>query len=360
MGSSTQETKQVNQPYKELQPLINTTITDALRAYKGGVGANTTSMVVPWSNQTMKAQDGIMGIASRNANGKNGLNANLQGIINNGGFSDRQNSAMDNMTRQLGQLGKNGLSDAGDRALGVYGKQLNRLGSNGLTNAQDDVMSNYSQLANSKYNANANPGYQDVRQNLIDDTQNAVNLNAAAAGRYGSGVHEGVQAREIGKVTSNMDMNDFNNWLSRRDSANSSLANLSQMGLGNMQGLAQGMAGLGQQGVANRQGLSSGLFNAAQAGQGNMTAAYQGMKSPYTDMMGVGSMDEDLMRRQLDDQQRVANLPWTQLQKLQSIGSGTGNYNTTTTTAPGPNPFLSTIGGVGSGLSSLNSIFSML
>jgi hypothetical protein len=183
-----------------------------------------------------------------------------------------------------------------------------------------------------------------------------VNLNAAAAGRYGSGVHEGVLAQKVGDLSNNFRYNDFNNWLNRRDAANQNIVGLSQTGLGNQQALGQGISSLGQQGTNNIQSLAGSLFNAGQTGLGNMTAAYQGQQLPYQDLMKIGSMNEDLQNRELQDRIRVFdaqnNLPWTQLQRLTGVLAGGDPYKSTTTTTPGQNPFLSTLGTIG-GLNTL-------
>lgn len=324
MGSGTQTSQTVasSDPWKPAQGLLRQGMSDALRAYRQGYGSNvyTGSTVVPFSEQTSQAYGNLSRTAQRNM-GNNGLQGNLQGIINRGGFSQEQAGAMNNMQRQLGQLGANGLS-----------------------NAQDAAMRNYSDLANSEYDFNANPGAQGVLNKAIRDTSNAVNLNAASAGRYGSGTHEGVLGRTIGDLSSDFRYNDYNNWLGRRDAANA------------------GMATLGQQGVQNRQGLSSSIFNAGQAGLGNMTQAYQGMQAPAQTLSGVGSAYEDLYGRQLQDKLRIFdaqnNAPWNQIGRLMQVGNMGGQYQTTNTTAqtPGPNPFLQTLGGVTTGVGLLGGL----
>lgn len=315
-GSSENKTttQGTSQPYKQSQPLLNTILGDASRAYSQGIGSQpyTGSTVVPFSQQTMQAQKGIMQSANQNANGANGLNANAQDIIKGGGFNNYQRGALNNMQGQLSQLGGNGLS-----------------------NAQDDALSNYRTLANGNYNPNANPGSQGVLDAALRDQSNAVNLNAAAAGRYGSGVHEGVLAQKAGDLSNSFRYNDFNNWLGRKDAANA------------------GMASLGQQGVQNRQGLSSSIFNAGQAGLGNMTSAYQAQQMPYQAMAGVGSQMEDLGTRSMNDRLRIwnetQNAPLKNFQNYLGIAGLNGQFNNTsqTTTSPGQNPFLTALGGVG-------------
>jgi hypothetical protein len=261
MGGGTQTSVSEAKPYGPLKPLLNTSIKDALSAYKQGIGANAGSMVVPFSRQTERAFGGIMDVAGRNANAGNGLNNQLQDMIKQGGFNDYQKNALRGIE----------------------------------------------QTATGGYNPNKS-GFQDVMRAMQDDAQDQVNLSASAAGRYGSGAHQGAVADAVGDIANQMRMSDFRNYQTDKSAA------------------------------------QSNLFNAGQAGLGNMTSAYQGLKMPYTDMMGTGAAKEDLQRRFLDDRARVANLPWEQLSKLLAVGSGTGSYNTTSTTAPGPNPFLQALG----------------
>lgn len=309
-------------PYKKSQPIIDTILKDAQRGYKQGIGSDvyTGSTVDPFSRQTEQTYNGITGVANDNM-GNRGLGKNFQSIINNGGFNGRQLGALKNMQGQLNDLGKNGLS-----------------------NDQDAAMANYRQLANGSYDFNANPGAQGVLDASIRDATNAANLNASAAGRYGSGTHEGVLASKIGDLSNTFRYGDYNNWLGRHDAANA------------------GMASLGQQGVQNRQGLASGVFNAGQAGIGNMNAAYQGMMQPYQSKLGVGAAYDDLGNRQMQDQLRIFdaqnNAPLKNMQNYLGLAGLNGQFNQTQTTtqAPGPNPWLQGLGvastavGLGGGL----------
>jgi hypothetical protein len=316
MGAGTQTTVSQSdpQPWGPSQKFLKTILGDAQKAYQKGPYVYQGSTVTPMSNQTQDAYSGIMDMAKYNANNPNGMNSQLQNIIGNGGFNNQQLGAMNGMQNDL-----------------------RRYGANGLNKPQDQALQNYRETANGNYDRNANPGYGAVRQNTLNDVADMTNLNAAAAGRYGSGMHEGVLSRELGKTASNMDMNDYNNWLGRRDAAN------------------QGMASLGTQGASQRSGLQGSLFNAAQAGQTNMQSAYQGMKAPYTDMAGVGSAYEDLATRIKNDELRKfdAQNPMNFLQQYMSLAGMNGqlNSNTTTTQAPGPNPFLTALGVAGTGLS---------
>jgi hypothetical protein len=352
-GGGTQQTTSVSEPPAAFKPLLNQIGTDALKFYKDGSGSGiyTGSTVIPFSQQTTQGMNGVTNLANKNIMGQNGLDSNLQHIIRQGGFNDYQQGSLNSLQNMLGRLGPNGLTNSQDSVLGKFQNTLGGLGPNGLTNAQDNALQNYRQLANSDYSLNANPGAKGVLDASIRDATNAVNLNAAAAGRYGSGVHEGVLAQKIGDLSNNFRYNDYNNWLGRRDAANQNMAGLSEQGLGNIQNMGQGINALAQQGVGNNQSLSGTLFNAGQSGLANMTNAYQGQQLPYNDLFKVGAMNEDLANREMQDKLRIwdakNNQPWAQLQRLTGALAGGDPYKSTTTTAPGPNPFLQTLGGLG-------------
>lgn len=273
MPPGEQTTQTSSEPWKKAIPALSLGMNDAMRMYKQGYGANTGSMVVPWSKRTMQGMEGTMDVANQNIDG--GMNPQLQQIINNGGFNNQQKGALDN----------------------------------------------WQATANGSYDFNANPGSQGVLDSILRDTRNNVNANAAGAGRYLGAMHQGRMAQDTADVSSNFRMSDYNNWLGRRDAANTN------------------------------------VFNGAQTGLGNMSAAYQGQMAPFQSMMGVGTMDEDLNRRVKDDQARVGNLGWDQLQKLMAAASGAGRYGTTTATAPGPNPLLQMAGTAATGANLFSSFF---
>jgi hypothetical protein len=264
MPSGTTTTQSTNDPWKPAQNSLKMGLNAANKAFKGGFGANTGSMVVPYAKQSMDAFGNLEGIAGANSGGQ-GMSGQAQNIINNGGFNNQQMGALNN----------------------------------------------WQNTANSNYDFNANPGSQDVLNSILRDTKDSVNLNAAAAGRYGSGIHQGRMAQDIGDQSSQFRMNDYNTFLGRKDAANSN------------------------------------LFNGANAGLANMQSAYGALQAPEQTRLGVGSAFEDLKRRQLDDRERISNIPWDQIGKLMNVGNLGGQYKTTTTQGPGPNPFLQALGGVG-------------
>lgn len=269
-GKNTTTQTSTNTPYKAAQPLLDKSMGDALKLYNGGglVKPNTMSTVVPFARQTTQGMGALQGLANNNIGG-DGLSGQLQGIIDNGGFNADQNTA---------------LAGIRDTATGTF-----------------DI--------------NADPGFQQV----MDATTNAVNQNAAGLGRFGSGTHEGVLARELGDLGARQ----FQNFQARQDNAQ-------------------------QQ-----------LFNAGQTGQGNLVSAFDAAQAPSNVLMGLGSMNEDLFGRALNDQLWIAqerqNAPLANIQALNAVASGAGNFGTGTQTAQGPNNTFSNIAGAGLGTASLMS-----
>lgn len=339
MPAGTQTTTQQSnpKPYKKARPLIDAALADGMRAYQKGIGGQTYtgSTVIPFSNQTTGGMNDLMRMAGQNSGGQ-GLSGNMQNLINNGGFTDAQSRAMQGME---------GLSNA---------PALNNLiNGSGLTQDQTDVLGRWKGQATGNFDLNANPAYQDVLKNALESAGTGINAQAAAAGRYGSGANQSILAREQGKLASNMALGEYRDWQGRRDNANQNIANLSQTGTGNQ-----------MQAIGAKSGLQNTLFNAQQAGLANQSAAYDTMQAPARTAMGVGSMYEDLAKRQMDDQLRIfndkQNQPWSQFARLMALANQTGAYgqNNTTTTQPGPNPFLAGLGTVTQGAGLLGGLFS--
>lgn len=266
-GGSKQQTTTTNTaPWSGAQPALKTALSGAQRLYKSGTGAQvySGSTVVPWDAQT-KAGMGIVTDAANANSGGQGLSGRYQGIIDAGGYNDEQQSALGN-TRAL---------------------------------------------ANASYSVS--PELQRVLDAQSSKVSEAVNANASAAGRYGSGSNQNLLAKNVGDLANSTIYNDYTNFLGRKDAANTS------------------------------------LFNMGQTGIGNLGTAYEGLQAPAQSLFQVGAMNEDLATRQLNDKLRVfnekQNKPWENLARLNAIASGAGQLGGTSTSAqPGQNPFLTALG----------------
>lgn len=267
-GDNSTKTTQVNQPYKAAEPLLKTGMGDAKKLYDQGKLApvNTMSTVVPYAQQTTQGMNAIQQQAT-DAMAPGGFTSQFQDIINNGGYNQNQMDA-------VGQIR--------DTATGSY-------------------------------NPNANPGFQDVLNQVLDKSTYGVNQNAAAMGRYGSGTHQGVMQQEQGDLASRMIRDDYDKWLGRRDAA------------------------------------TRDLFTMGQAGMDNLNPAYASMQTPAQDLMGIGSMYEDLQGRVMNDQLRIADEKQNQqanaIRELLGFAAGAGNLGSQTATSQGPSNFASNLAG---------------
>lgn len=378
-GDKQQTTSSTVEPYSKSKPLINRSLADAMKAYDKGYGSNiyTGSTVIPYAGQTTWGMNRLQDLANTNDGSSSNFMKRLQGIMNNGGFTQTQRDAMSGMQGAAGGvsdltslLSRNGgltSGQAGDLnamrgGTSAVSNLLKSLGSTGLTGAQKDAMGYYKGIANSDFNYS--PNFEKVLGAGLQDAREGVNANASAAGRYGSGVAQGVLARELGQISSNARLGEERDWRNRVDAANTNMANLGQTGVGNISNLsglqsnlgnaALNAANTGTNNLQNLYGLgntlNSSLFNAGQAGLGNMAQAYQTAQLPAQTLMQLGGMNEDLAGRIKNDELRIFDAknqsPWDAIGRLMQTANLGGSYNTTSQTSqqPSANPFLQLAG----------------
>jgi hypothetical protein len=391
-GNDKQTTTSNSEPWAGAQPALISGLSSAQNLHSAGIGADyyRGPTVIPYSTQTMQGANGVQANAYTNSGGQ-GLSDQYQkaiynggltpqqlqsqdaqrGIINNGGYNDATRNAMGGYQSVVDNGGYN---DATRNAMGVYQGVVNRGGYNDQQNA---ALRNVQGLANSQYSIS--PELQKVLDAQSTKVSDAVNLNAAGAGRYGSGANQTLLAKNVGDLTNSTVYNDYNSFLSRRDAANNSLFNMGQTGQGNVSSAAGNIAGLGNSAqanvnsaygsmanlgnsaLANYQGAATNMAALGQQGFGNLSTAYAGLNLPYQDLMNVGSMYEDLATRQKNDELRLfdasQNAPWDNLSRLNAIASGAGQLGgSKTTSQPGQNPFLTAAGYGLSGLGLLGGI----
>jgi hypothetical protein len=267
-GSKTQTTTATSQPYKAAQPLLNTAMGDAQALYNGPglVQPNTMSTVVPYAQQTTQGMGQLEGLAN-SASAPGGYGTQMQDVMKAGGFNMPQQTALQ-----------------------------------GIQNT-----------ATSSFDPWNNPAFSQVLNAATDRASHAVNQNAAGMGRYGSDVHQGTMAREVGDLTNRMVGDEYRNWQGRQDAA------------------------------------QQNLFNAGQQGFTNMGTAWQRAGDPAQMLMGIGGMNEDLYGRALNDRLRITqemqNAPLANIQALLGVAGGTGQYGTQTQSAQMPSNTLGNVAG---------------
>lgn len=246
-------------------------------------------------------------------------------MYNNGGLVKANTQSTVVPYAQQTTAGMNSIQNTAQDAMapgGLNSQFQNIIGNGGFNQPQMDAVNNTRTAANSSFDPYGNPAFKQVLDQALEKSAYGVNQNAAAMGRYGgNGAHTGTMVREQGDLASRMIGNEYNNWQNRTDAANTQ------------------------------------LFGMGQTGMNNLNPAYASMKQPAEDLMGVGSMYEDLMGRTMNDQLRITNekqnLGLSNIQALLAAAAGAGNYGTQTGTAQGPNSTLSNIAGGGLGLLSL-------
>jgi hypothetical protein len=350
-GSSKQTTTQASssEPWAAAQPALKTGLGDAQNLYKSGVGsqAYTGSTVIPFAQQTARGMYGIEQSARHNE-GTGPLGRQYQNIIDNGGFNAQQGSAITGMnyfTTGARDVSSDRTNQIGQMATGPSYSEQNLMGI-----ARGDMLNR------------EDPNFERILGRTRDNTQNAVSMGASAAGRYGSGIHQGNVAREVGDVEANARLGQYNQERANQMSANQMVDGQRMQGLGLGLNAAGQAAGIQSDNYARRMAALQQEFNAGQQGFNNLSTAYDAMNAPARDMMGIGSMYEDLAGRLKNDELRIfqeqQNSPWNQLGRLNSVATGAGSMGGTsnsTAQVPGQSPFATGLGFASTGMGLLGS-----
>lgn len=352
MGGGKQTTTQntVSEPWTAAQPALKTGLEDAQNLYKGGVGGQvyTGSTVIPFAGQTMAGMGAIENQAKANIGGQ-GISGQYQSIINQGGFNQPQQQAMGGFRGFAGGAGDINTSrfdSLGQQAMGPSYSEQNLGGI-----ARGDMLNR------------VDPNFERIMRTASDNAANQVGMGASAAGRYGSAVHQGNVAREVGDIQANARLGQYNAERQNQMSANQMLDSQRMAGLGMGLNAAGQSAAIQQGNNAQRMGAFQQMFNAGQTGIGNLGQAYGGMSQPATDLMNVGSRYEDLAGRLKNDELRIfdaqRNAPWEQLARLNAVASGMGQMggtSTGTSQMPGQSPWATGLGYASTGLGLLGSM----
>lgn len=261
MGGKSETTTSNSAPWAEAQPYLKAGLSDAQKLYSQGIGGQTYtgSAVVPMSKQTTEA------------------NRNTEWLANNA-FAPLQN----NFRTVAATTQDGGLND-------LQRMSVDRL----KPMAQGEMM-------------NGNPYLDEMIAKNARDMGDAINLSASGAGRYGSGAHQDLLARNIGDMATTARANNYN---TER---------------GYMQDAISSLFSAGQQQRQN-------IYGGADA----MTNAFGAAMAPAEALSGVGAQYEDLYGRQLQDQIRLfeasQNAPWEQLARMNAIASGSGSLGGSST-----------------------------
>ncbi len=280
-GSKTQTTQTTNEPWGAAQPALRTSINAAQHLYNHGIGSRpyTGSTVVPFSSQTSAAQNMAEHVAKQ---GYETLSPNL--------------SRIERLT-----------------------------GDGGLTELQRQSVDQLNPMAAGDYLVKNNPFTQAVVERTGEQMAHQIGELAGATGRYGSGAHQGVLAREIGDLASRAYQGDYN-----RER-------------GFMQDAIGSVFNAGQQQRTNQIGDTGALMD-----------AYHARLLPTKALYEVGAQYEDLATRQKNDQLRIfnesQNAPWDNLARLNAVASGAGQLGgSSQVQAQGPSALQRGFGGAVAG-----------
>jgi hypothetical protein len=272
-GKNTTTTVSNNEPWSGAQPAISTALSGAQNLYNTGQGFQTYQgpRVADQSSQTQGGLAALTGVANSNMGGQ-GLSGQYQDVINSGGYNS----------------------------------------------AQMDALNNTRSVANSQFDLNSDPGWAQVRDAAIE----GVNLSSSGMGRTGSGTNQSLLASNLADAGARQ----YQNFLSRRDAANSN------------------------------------LFNMGNTGFGQLGTAYTGMQAPAQTLLGVGSQN-DARAQQLieanigkfDDEQTAARDRVSFLNAIASGAGSLGGSSTSRASQPGQSGLMNALGYAAGGAGILGS-----
>jgi hypothetical protein len=253
------------------QPGVNDVLGTAKTLFDSGAPwrPDTSSHVTPFSTQTTRGLQGMFNQANDAATRwsfNNSFN-NAAQVTRDGGLNDLQDS-------QVGRL-----------------EQI--AAGSGLNATQQLALDWLNPIASGQARQD-NPYLEDVIRRSSDDIAGSANLQASAAGRYGSGSHQGVLADSIGDMSSKLRYQDYDQQQARQDAA------------------IRDVFGMGSTAQQQRGDAIGSLFNAGREqrqnqldGSRQLLDAYNARLAPYQTMREVGREYEDLHSRVLGDQARV-------------------------------------------------------
>ncbi|PHS03817.1 MAG: hypothetical protein COA78_17245 [Blastopirellula sp.] len=285
------------EPWSAAQPYMKNTMKAASKLYDSGVGSDVyrDSQVIPFASQTTQGMNSITDLATGQT-GRN-MSANYSNVIDNGGMNAEMQQGVSGVA---GFAGGTGPSNS-ERNLGGY--------------------------ATGEYFNDNDPHFERLLKSATDAAADETNFSASAAGRYGSGTHQGVLAESVGDVQAKARFSQYQDLKNRQFAAN------------------QQIDAVDAQNMNRELAANTTLFGQGQQAFDNIGTAYNGAKAPAQDMMNIGSMYEDLNRREINDNIRIFNEeqanPWRALGQANAIYSGAGSMggsSTGTATAPDNRP----------------------
>lgn len=189
-----QTTKTTTEPYKAAQPLLNTAMGDALKAYNNGNLVKSTQIdtAVPFSDQTKSALQRLEYNAAKAMKPENNpmqpIIGNMSDIWKQGGYNAEQQTALDAL-RPI-----------------ASGDYLNR----------------------------PDPNFEAVLARTKENAGTDVNSMLATMGRFAGGAHQGILADRLGGIEAQSRLDQYNMERDRQSDAINQLFGMGQAGQDNM------------------------------------------------------------------------------------------------------------------------------
>lgn len=292
------------------QPGINTVLGTAMKLFQGGQAwaPDTTSHVTPFSTQTNAGLTGLQKLAGSTSvknmftDNFNRINDAYKGLGDNG-LTSLQDQQVGRLQDIAGGNGMNAEQQANYNALDPT--------ANGLNAEQQGAFNLLNPIAQGSM-MQGNPYLDEVINRTSQDIGNSSNMMASAAGRYGSGAHQGVLNDAIGDMSAKLRYQNYGDEANRRDAAINSLFGMGSTGAGQRSTALNQRFGMGTQGAAQKADAVGSLYNAGQQGLQNIqggtnaiSGAYDARQGLNRDMLGVGQMREGKNQQVIDDNARV-------------------------------------------------------
>lgn len=351
-GGQTTQTIQSADPWSGAQPYLKDIFGQAQGLYQSGQGFQPfpESTVVPFASQTEQALQGIQSLSSLgNPLAGPGLDQAI-GQLTSGGLTDWQRGA----------LGQAYDVATGARQVGTEPQLQGLLGTAAAGGPIQGYLGDYASGANI---TGGSPQFKAALDYQSAQLANDINRGFSNAGRYGSGAHTGELGEQIGNFRNQALAQEIAREQGLQQQAAGMIGQEYQQGIGNQAGLLGQIGQTQGANIVNAVGAGHNIANIGNqaANQAAQWAAlspnlYSQIYSPFERLASVGSVQEDLATRQLQDQisrfQQSQQAPYQSLANYAGLLGGAGQLGGTTnskTTAPSTSPLIGGLGGALSG-----------
>lgn len=293
----------------------NKALTKANQLYDAGIGGQAyTQSLVP---NRAKATTDAYGQIERNARanmGGHGVSGQYQSVINNGGFFGGQKADYD----QMRAFSNGNYRTDTSRQSGVHDAANGSYSERHLGN-----------IAAGQYLDRTDPHFERLLAHSLQNASHEVNLGASAAGRYGSAVHQGSVAREVGNVSSQARLAQYHQERAAQVEANAMLDAQRNANLQTRLEAANAISGVQGSDYDRQLSAANHSFGAGQQAYGNLDSAYHGVNMGAKDLISVGQAEEAHAAQVAADRYRIfqeqQNNPWRLVENMNRATAASNN-----------------------------------